>query len=268
MSGPPTWAKIPHRLMARTDLSATAKLVWAAIVDRIGENDSAWPGIRTIAADVGMVEPRNVLPHIRALSAAGEIIVEKGGPGGANRYRLPSAAASTALLNRQRAVDSPPSAVISPPGAVKATTEPDPVTKPSNQTHAVGADAADAASAPARRRSAGPTYPEGGIWGKGRIRLDTGNNSWVGITDDDRRLWAEAYPTVSIECTLARIVAWCLANGARGKKQNYERMIQNWLAKDQDRGTGSAQSYKLSPAAKRRSDREFPQPEVDAERYA
>lgn len=102
------YVRIPRAILERRDITATAKLVWATIADRLGKTGESWPGIRRIADDVGIGDPSNVLPHIDALEAAGVLIVERRkGPGGTNLYRLPRAGESTSLLKRQRAVDLP-----------------------------------------------------------------------------------------------------------------------------------------------------------------
>jgi hypothetical protein len=91
-------------VLRRRDLSAAAKLLYATIVDRIGGNGAAWPGMRRLAADCG-VPPSSVADAIVALERAGLIEVERVGagvkPGGTtNRYRLPKALGGRALDTR------------------------------------------------------------------------------------------------------------------------------------------------------------------------
>lgn len=45
--------KMPIEIAQRKDLSGTAKLVYAAIVDRLGSRGVAWPSERKIAEDIG-----------------------------------------------------------------------------------------------------------------------------------------------------------------------------------------------------------------------
>lgn len=79
------FTKLPRDVLARTDLSSTAKLVYSIIVDRVGRNGHSWPGIRRIALDTGTT-PKPVLKAIAKLESAGLLEVERG-HGRSNRYR-------------------------------------------------------------------------------------------------------------------------------------------------------------------------------------
>lgn len=57
---------------------------------------------------------------------------------------------------------------------------------------------------------------------------------WTGITEDDRQVWAAAYPAISIESELNAALAWIRAN-PRNKKSKYRRFLTNWLKRAQDR---------------------------------
>jgi hypothetical protein len=59
---------------------------------------------------------------------------------------------------------------------------------------------------------------------------------WTGITEDDHRVWKEAYPACDIAQELKAMAAWIIANPAKGKKKNYRRFINNWLSRKQDKG--------------------------------
>lgn len=54
--GPYRFVKMPLSIMS-SDLSPAAKLVFAAILNRIGKNSKCWPGQRTIASDCGITLP-------------------------------------------------------------------------------------------------------------------------------------------------------------------------------------------------------------------
>lgn len=82
--------KIPRDIMERTDLTATAKMVYAMIADRIGENTDCWPGIRRLAKDLGVWEGA-IRRAVSELESASLIAVSRpaGNPRGqTNRYRL------------------------------------------------------------------------------------------------------------------------------------------------------------------------------------
>jgi DNA-binding MarR family transcriptional regulator len=91
---PARFVKLPWHVLARSDLSPAAKLLYAAIMDRIGENGEAWPGVRRLASDCGL-SPATVVAAIRRLETVGLLAVEhvSGNPGGrTNHYRLPERA--------------------------------------------------------------------------------------------------------------------------------------------------------------------------------
>ena len=85
-----TFAKLPHNILSRTDLAPAAKLVFAIIADRIGDNGEAWPGLRKLATDCG-ISPATAAKATKCLEAVGLIAIvhTPGNPGGqTNRYRL------------------------------------------------------------------------------------------------------------------------------------------------------------------------------------
>jgi hypothetical protein len=85
------FVKLPRELLERTDLTPAAKLVYAEIRDRLGDNGEAWPGLRRIAKGCGLGRS-TVDGCIDQIEAAGLLVVERprGNPAGTtNRYRLP-----------------------------------------------------------------------------------------------------------------------------------------------------------------------------------
>jgi len=54
------------------------------------------------------------------------------------------------------------------------------------------------------------------------------------ITPNKKEFWEKTYPAVNIDQELMRMVAWIIANPTK-KKSNYERFINNWLVKEQDK---------------------------------
>lgn len=82
--------KLPVDILQRTDLAASDKLVFGVILDRIGDNAEAWPGLRRIASACG-IGVTAVRIAVGRLEAEGLIAVERaaGNPSGrTNRYRV------------------------------------------------------------------------------------------------------------------------------------------------------------------------------------
>ena len=79
--------KLPIDIASRRDLPAGTKIILAVIADRIGENDSCWPGSRTLANDTGLSR-LTVLEGIKKLETKGIIQVERQPNGKVNHYRL------------------------------------------------------------------------------------------------------------------------------------------------------------------------------------
>lgn len=80
------FVKLPVLILRRRDLTAGAKVVYAAIIDRLGTNETAWPGVRTIATDTGMTVPA-VIRAVACLRYAGVLLVESAGSGRRQSYR-------------------------------------------------------------------------------------------------------------------------------------------------------------------------------------
>jgi hypothetical protein len=59
---------------------------------------------------------------------------------------------------------------------------------------------------------------------------------WQGITDADRKEWAEAFPGAVLAQELAKATAWLKANPSRAGRRNWRAFIVRWLSKCQERG--------------------------------
>ena len=82
------FVQVPKALLKRKGLSATTKLVYGCIVDRMNDDGEAWAGIRKIAADVGC-QPCTVLDSIARLETEGLLQVTRRPSGRSSIYRLP-----------------------------------------------------------------------------------------------------------------------------------------------------------------------------------
>lgn len=85
-----TWLfyKLPKDVAGRTDLPASAKIVLAVLIDRIGQNDCCWPGIRCLAKDTGLTKPA-VGRALRCLEARELVHIQRRNKGQSNLYRVP-----------------------------------------------------------------------------------------------------------------------------------------------------------------------------------
>lgn len=81
------YAQIPHRIMSRADVGSAAKLVWAAIANRIRFRNAAFPGVATVMEDTGLSRC-TVLRAISELERLRLLLVDRPGRGKANRYRV------------------------------------------------------------------------------------------------------------------------------------------------------------------------------------
>lgn len=81
-----TFAKLPNWLCRRPDVSATAKLLYARLHQYQGDNATAWPGIGTLAAEIGVHRSR-VIEHLKALEHLKLIRIERTF-GRGNQYEL------------------------------------------------------------------------------------------------------------------------------------------------------------------------------------
>ena len=68
-----------------------------------------------------------------------------------------------------------------------------------------------------------------------KINFKFQSKEWENIGEDDKKLWEEAYPACDIEAELLKMKSWLLANPDK-RKINYNRFINNWLSKQQDKG--------------------------------
>jgi hypothetical protein len=97
------FVKLPRHLLANRGLPLGAKVLWATIADRIGSNGRAWPGIRTLANDLG-TDVKAILRWLKALETTGLLTIDRRGSGRSNSYQLKSVGESPALATDQRSL--------------------------------------------------------------------------------------------------------------------------------------------------------------------
>jgi hypothetical protein len=83
-----TFAPVPNWLSRRPDVSSTAKLLYGRLLQYQGNNATAWPGIGTLATEIGK-SPRRVIDTIAVLEHLHLLRVERRvGYRASNRYHL------------------------------------------------------------------------------------------------------------------------------------------------------------------------------------
>ncbi len=76
---------------------------------------------------------------------------------------------------------------------------------------------------------------------------------WTGITDEDRREWAEAYPGAVLAQELAKATAWLKANPSRAGRRNWRAFVVRWLSKCQDKGGTNRETGKRPEDVERKA---------------
>ena len=110
---PARWVKLATDIASRRDLAPAAKLVLAFIIDHLGNNRQAWPGIRMLAAEAGLSE-RGVRNAIDQMCRVGVLGVRRQ-RGRVNKYYLRLTAAQSAALT--------PAQSAAPPGKMCRTSK-------------------------------------------------------------------------------------------------------------------------------------------------
>lgn len=83
-----TFSVIPNSIMRLRDVPATAKLLIARLRQYQGENSTAWPGVGTLAEELG-TDRGSIISNVRKLEAAGLLRVDRRtGYRASNRYRV------------------------------------------------------------------------------------------------------------------------------------------------------------------------------------
>lgn len=97
------FCKLPYAVLSRSDLSATAKVVFSYLLDRQGHRTVCWPSLNRIANDCGTTKPA-VSRAIADLKNLRLIAVRRPRPGErgrSNRYRISKAESPSSATNRR-----------------------------------------------------------------------------------------------------------------------------------------------------------------------
>lgn len=260
---PGRYLSLPDVLLRRTDLAASAKLVWMALAGHLGpDGTEVWPSINRLARMTGL-DRKTVLRDIAALEDA-ELLTLSREIGHVNRYRLlqPEAglfdAASdqsekatggkrptTATSDQSQKGTSPKKGPVGNSHWTSPKKGPEPVPKRDSKycistvlSKSLLAGANDAPAKPSKKPARGPPKS---------LTTWSPQTHWS-LDPRDRAVLQAAYPAVNIEAELARMTAWLVANPAKAHKSNWLRFLNNWLRKEQDRGGQRTTAPRLGAA--------------------
>lgn len=197
--------QIPFELAHRKDLTSTDKIVLAAIVDRIGKNTQCWPGMRTIADDVG-VDKSTVVIAIEHLEKTGDLIVKRTGKGKRNYYSL-----AENSVRKSRTVGKGGCTKNAYTGVRETLTEPyvKPVLNQTDQYNQTNSKTQ-------------------------KISFDSNRGEFIGISDAHRTKWGEAYPQVNLPHELLQVAQWLTEHPTRqGSIKSFGRFLANWFRRTQ-----------------------------------
>ncbi len=228
-----------------TTFKGSDKLVMLCLADHADDAGLCWPSIETISRKSG-VSPTTVKSTLKKLEAGGWVVkknqFKKADTGrlvrSSNQYQLP------VLLLKKKADEQTDfeqsnfvrSKVehskfeqtkqdegvgqISTGGRSKSGYKPsiDPPIEPSEKD-----------LAPSEPLDAEPALFEIPLSCKGQT---------LGVTLSDIKEYSDAYPAVDVRLHLKRMILWCKNNPQKRKatQKGAKRFIQNWLAKEQDKG--------------------------------
>lgn len=86
------------------------------------------------------------------------------------------------------------------------------------------------------------------------------------IEPEHWQAWQAAYPAIDVQTCVLRAAAWLLAN-PNNRKQNYQKFITNWLAREQDKAPRVANGRHPPPAPQKRGyDFDVIEEQIDARR--
>ena len=185
------FCQLPKALAARRDLFPSDKIVWAVIVDRIGDNESAWPGTRRIAKDSGL-NRGTVKAAIRRLSGKGLLDIEPGRDGDTNRYRVGGS--------------------IADPGQPSA--------------RASGETRGGSGNGPKRTHGTNP--PTSHAANQNDVVWDGDSERFI-VTPEQLGRWKRDFPSVNVEVEIAKAGAWHGAN--RKWRSRFKAALTRWLGR-------------------------------------
>ena len=202
-----------------SNISAAAKGLYAYLASFCDSNDECYPSIETITKEMAMGKD-TFYRHINTLVAMGVVIKaqvkEENGKFGRTIYKLTH---EVVIHDFQYTENSE---------TVKPITE----VKETNNTNINNTNINNTSNniniSPEPDKSA--LNPSG-------ILLPLNDNTIYDVPLEKIEIWRKAYPVVNIEGELYKMIAWLESNPTRRKtKRGINSFINNWLAKEQNRG--------------------------------
>ncbi|MFZ6039743.1 helix-turn-helix domain-containing protein [Vibrio natriegens] len=221
------------------------KLVMLCLADHADDSGLCWPSIDTIARKSG-VSPTTVKSTLKKLEAAGWLFkknqFKKADTGrlvrSNNQYQLPvmllkkkadeqtdfeqsNFVCSKVERSKLEQTKQPEGVGQIPAGGRSESGYKPPIDPP--------IEPSSKDLAPSESLEAEPALFEIPLSRKGQV---------LGVTQLDIQEYTEAYPAVDIRLHLKRMILWCKNNPQKRKatQKGAKRFIQNWLAKEQDKG--------------------------------
>ncbi len=225
------------------------KLVMLCLADHADDSGLCWPSIDTIARKSG-VSPTTVKSTLKKLEAAGWLFkknqFKKADTGrlvrSNNQYQLPvmllkkkadeqtdfeqsNFVCSKVERSKLEQTKQPEGVGQIPAGGRSESGYKPPIDPP--------IEPSSKDLAPSESLEAEPALFEIPLSRKGQV---------LGVTQLDIQEYTEAYPAVDIRLHLKRMILWCKNNPQKRKatQKGARRLIQNWLANEQDKGRATA----------------------------
>jgi hypothetical protein len=68
----------------------------------------------------------------------------------------------------------------------------------------------------------------------GKQKLGFTNGKWLGITEEQMTVWADAYPSCDLVVELKKAAAWIVSNPHLAPKSQFGRFLNTWFARQQN----------------------------------
>ena len=69
---------------------------------------------------------------------------------------------------------------------------------------------------------------------KAKTKLAFANGEWTGVTTEQLRAWAGAYPSCDVQMELKKSAAWIVSNPDKAPKSQFARFFNTWLLRQQN----------------------------------